>query len=48
MDCIFVGKNEKGHDQWIYYISAASTNLMESAELRKLVGTTLGKIKPID
>lgn len=48
VDCIFAGKNEKGHNQWIYYISAASTNLDESEKLRKLVATTLGKIKPID
>ncbi len=48
VDCIFVGKNAQKRNQWIYYISAASTNLKDSEQLRKRLQSTLRKIAPID
>jgi hypothetical protein len=48
VDCIYVGKNEQKRDQWIYYISASSTNLNDSEQLRKRVQSTLRTIAPID
>lgn len=48
VDCIFVGKNEQNRNQWIYYISASSTNLKVSERLRSLLQTALRNIVPID
>lgn len=48
VDCLFVGRTEQRPNQWIYYVSTASTNLEESNRLRALVLDRLSKITRID
>lgn len=48
VDCIFVGKNERRRDSWVFYIAIASTNRQESQNLLKLLRLELGKFVRID
>lgn len=48
VECIFVGKNESKRDQWIFYISIASTNEEESIQILKLLRDRLGRWVRID
>jgi hypothetical protein len=48
VNCVFVGKNESKRDQWIFYISIASTNKEESIQILKLLRDRLGRWERID
>lgn len=48
VQCIFVGPNENRRDQWIFYISIASTSSRESAQLLRALRQELGEIVRID
>lgn len=48
VDCIFVGRNEQGRNQWIVYIAIASTNGPESENLLKLLRSKFRDIVRID
>ena len=48
VDCIFVGLNAQKRNQWIYYISSASTKLNDANKLRSALINSLRKIAPID
>lgn len=48
VECIYVGKNERKRDQWIFYISIASTNEKESIAILNLLRDRLGRWVRID
>jgi hypothetical protein len=48
LECIFVGKNERRQDQWIVYISIASTNREESDNLLKALRKQIRDYTRID
>lgn len=48
VQCIYVGKNERKRDQWIFYLSVASTNQKESVQILNLLRDRLGRWVRID
>jgi hypothetical protein len=48
VDCIFVGKNEARRDQWIYYVSIASSDERESKSLHEQMRREIGRTVRID